>query len=151
MQIIAKNKRLEEFLENQKEASDQRMDQLWTDVRALDQVVNRIRITDGDTRPVPPLTGNSIYLERIADFHPDSVPCCGEPVPLETTQPTSTIENPPENNSAPINKEEEIEKLTSNLPEKDRDIVRQTMQELNEFRATLRKKTSRDWKREQQN
>ena len=137
MQITAKKERLEEFLKNQKEASDQRMDQLWEDVRALDQVVNKIRITAGDTRPVPPLIGNSIHLEPQSDFYPDSVSCCGEPVPLETTQPTSTIENPPENNSVPINKEEEIEKLTSNLPEKDRDIVRQTMQELNEFRATL--------------
>ena len=137
MQITAKKERLEEFLENQKEDSDQRMDQLWEDVRALDHIVNKIRIMAGDTRPVPPLIGTSIHLEPEADFYPDSVPCCGEPVPLETTQPTSTIENPPENDSAPINKEEEIEKLTSNLPEKDRDIVRQTMQELNEFRATL--------------
>lgn len=138
MQITAKNKRLEEFLENQKEASDQRMDQLWEDVRVLDQIVNKIRITAGDTRPVPPLIGNSIHLEPQSDFYPDSVPCCGEPVPLETTQPTSTIENPPsENNSVSINNEEEIEKLTSNLPEKDRNLVRQTMQELNEFRSTL--------------
>ena len=102
-----KKERLEEFLENQKESSDQRMDQLWKDVRALDQIVNKIRITTGDTRHVPPLTGNNIYLEQEANFYPDSVPCCGEPVPLETTQPTSTIENPPENDSAPINKEEE--------------------------------------------
>ncbi len=137
MHITAKNKRLEEFLENQKEASDQRMDQLWEDVRVLDQIVNKIRITAGDTRPLPPLIGNSIYLEPQSDSYPDSMPCCSEPVPLETIQPTSTIENPPENNSQQINKEEEIEKLTSNLPEKDRDIVRQTMQELNEFRSTL--------------
>ena len=138
MQITAKKERMEEFLKNQKDFSNHLLDGLEKDVRALDHIVNKIRIMAGDTRPVPPLIGNSLYLEPQSDFDPDSVPCCGEPVPLETTQPTSTIENPPpENNSVSINKEEEIEKLTSNLPEKDRDIVRQTMQELNEFRATL--------------
>lgn len=135
--MTAKKERLEEFLKNQGESSDQRIEQLWKDVRALDQIVNKIRITAGDTRPVPPLTGNNIHLEQEADFYPDSVPCCRELVPLETIQPTSTIEKSLENNSQQINKEEEIEKLTSNLPEKDREIVRQTMQELNEFRATL--------------
>ena len=51
-----KNERLQEFLENQNERSDQRIDQLWEDVRALDQILNKIRITAGDTRPVTPLT-----------------------------------------------------------------------------------------------
>ena len=71
------------------------------------------------------------------DFYPDSVPCCGEPVSLETTRPTSAMENPPKANKAPINREEEIEILTSNLPEKDGAVFRQTLRELNEFRATL--------------
>ena len=105
--MTAKKERLGEFLKNQGESSDQRIEQLWKDVRALDQIVNKIRITAGDTRPVPLLIGNSIYLEPQSDSYPDSMPCCGEPVPLETIQPTSTIENPPENNSQQINKEEE--------------------------------------------
>lgn len=56
---------------------------------------------------------------------------------MATTQPTSAIKSPQDNNRDPINKEEEIDLLTNNLPKKDKEVFLQTLQELNEFRATL--------------
>ena len=75
--------RLKEFLKNPKENSDMRIHRLIEDVRLLDEIVNKMKITHGDTTPVPPLTGNNIHLDLETDFHPDSMSCCGDPVLLE--------------------------------------------------------------------
>ena len=128
MQITKKDERLESFLQSQKSRSDERLEKIGEEIRALNQRVDTVR--RAEFARMESVEASSLE----SNLYLDSVPCCGEPVPLETTQPSKEIQR---NNASENVTEIEIDQVIRTLPEKDREIVRQTLQELNEFRATL--------------
>ena len=128
MQITKKDERLESFLQSQKSRSNERLEKISEEIRALNQKVDTVHRAESDRMESVEASSpeSNLYL--------DSVPCCGKPVPLEITQPSNEIQK---NNASENVAEIEIDQVTRTLPEKNREVVRQTLQELNEFCATL--------------
>lgn len=128
MQITKQNEQLEAFLQSQQSRSNERLEKISEEIRTLNQHVDAVRRAEFDRMESVEASSpeSNLYL--------DSVPCCGELVPLEITQPSNEIQR----NSASENGAEiEMDQVIRTLPERDREVVRQTLQELNEFRATL--------------
>lgn len=125
LKITEKNDSMKELLESHKKRLESRFEQLRAEMHLLYHIVNQIK-TGINASSQQTATGHNLY--------PDSVPCCGGDSDMRSVQ---FIPIQKENNQIQNNKELDTKEIINKLSEKDREIVRQTMQELNEFRSTL--------------
>ena len=74
--------RLKEFLKNPKENSDMRIHRLIEDVRLLDEIVNKMKITHGNTTPRPAINGEQHPFRFGNGFPPRFHALLRRPCPL---------------------------------------------------------------------